>query len=335
MAQVLSQDEVDALLQGITGGDIETETDKPVGDSSLTFYDLTSQDRIVRGRLPALEMLHDRFCRSFRTALSNMLRRPVDLAVLSNENIKYGELMRTVPVPTSMHVFKMDPLKGYALLVIEGKLVFSLIDMFFGGSGMSRYRLEGRDFTTIEQRILKKIATTVLENYKNAWRPIFEVNLEWIRAESNPQFANICLSTDDVVAIQCEVDLEDSQGKLTFILPYSSIEPIRERLKAGYQTEGSEIDDHWQRRFRQQLREVQIECLVELGRASITGRELLSLNVGDIIQLEEDMSHPVNVYMESVLKFRGFLGTFHGNHAVKIHNIVKTTDEEGDLLNGR
>lgn len=332
MAQVLSQDEVDALLQGISGGDIETETDEPVKEERVAKFDLTNQDRIVRGRLPALEMLHDRFCRSFRNAMSNLMRRPVDVNVLSNENLKYGEFMRTVPVPTSMHVFRLDPLKGLSLLVVEGKLVFALIDNFFGGKGATRYKLEGRDFTTIEQRVIRRVVDSVLENYQTAWKPIYDVTVEWVRAETNPQFANICLASDDIVAIQCEMDLEDSQGKLTFIIPYSSIEPIRDKMKAGYQREDSLIDSHWQRRFREQFREVPIDCHVELGHAKLTGRELLGLSVGSIITLDEDVSTPVQLYMEDVLKIEGYLGNSHSNLGVQISKLVRPP--KGDDYNG-
>jgi len=324
MAQVLSQDEVDALLQGISGGEIPTETDKPLDVKSVAFFDLTSQDRIVRGRMPALEMLHDRFCRAFRAIMSNMLRRPVDITVLSNEHMKYGEFMRTVPVPTSMHIFKMDPLKGYSLLVLEGKLVFAMIDNFFGGKGSARFKLEGRDFTTIEQRIIRKVAEMILESYENAWKPVYEVTMEWTRAETNPQFANICLASDDVIAVQCEMDLEDSQGKMTFIIPYSSIEPIKDKLKAGYQTEDSLIDSHWQKRLREEIRNVSIECHVELGHAKITGRDLLSLSIGDVIKLDEDTTTPVEVFIENKMKFLGFLGNYKSNHAVLIHRFVDT-----------
>jgi len=329
MAQVLSQDEVDALLQGISGGDIETETDKPVAKENLTFFDLTNQDRIVRGRLPALEMCHDRWCRSFRTAMSNMLRRPVDVSMLSTENLKYGEFMRTVPVPTSMHVFRMEPLKGLCLLVVEGKLVFALLDNFFGGKGVSRYKLDGRDFTTIEQRIVRKVVDIVLENYENSWKPVCEIKIEWSRAETNPQFANICLASDDVVAVQCELDLEDSQGKLTFIIPYSMIEPIKDRLKAGYQTGDSAIDNNWLRRLRRRIQEVEVNCHVTLGHCRITGRDLMNLSVGDVIQLNEDTSTPVKVYVEDVLKFHGYLGSHRSNHAVQISRAVNPP-KEGD-----
>ncbi|MCX7044868.1 MAG: flagellar motor switch protein FliM [Candidatus Sumerlaeota bacterium] len=322
MAQVLSQDEVDALLHGISGGDIPTGTDKPVAKQDLTFLDLMNQDRIVRGRMPALEMLHDRFCRAFRSQISTMLRRPVDLRVLSNENIKYGEFMRSIPVPTSMHAFKMEPLKGFSLLVIEGKLVFALIDNFFGGKGAMRYKLDGRDFTPIEQRIIRKVVGIILETYENAWKPLYEVKVEWSRTETNPQFANICLATDDVIAVQAELDLEDSQGRLSFIIPYSSIEPIKEKLKAGYQSEGSLIDSHWHSRFREQLQDCMVNCHVELGHTHMTGRDLLRLGVGDVISLQDDTSTPVKIFIEGELKFEGFLGCYHSNYAIQIYRLI-------------
>ena len=323
MAQVLSQDEVDALLQGISEGEIPTQTDKPVHEENIKFFDLASQDRIIRGRMPTLEMIHERFCRQFRTAISNMLRRPVDISVISTEMLKYAEFMRTVPVPTSMHVFRIDPLKGYSLLVVEGKLVFALIDNFFGGKGATRFKLEGRDFTAIEQRVIRKVVEMVLEHYEAAWQPTHEVRMEWTRAETNPQFAAIVPGSDVVVAVQCELDLEESQGKLTFIIPYSCVEPIKDKLNTGFQTEHSLIDRHWQVRLREQIREVEVECHAELGHTTISGRDLLHLAVGDVIQLDEDTAMPMQVFIENVPKFTGFIGSYHSSRAVQIHSVAQ------------
>ena len=211
MNKVLAQDEVDALLRGLSGGEIEKENDIPEDDSGIVSFDLANQDRIIRGRMPVLEIVNDRFARLCTNALSNTVRKRVELNPISIDMTKFGDFMRSLPVPTSINIFKMEPLRGNAIMVVDARLVFALVENFFGGAG-SQPKIEGREFTRIEQVIVDRVIKIALDNMEESWRPVHEVNLELVRSEINPQFAAIVPPSDVVVVITFEVELETAIG---------------------------------------------------------------------------------------------------------------------------
>ncbi len=325
MEQVLSQDEVDALLKGLDGGEIETETDTPPDEESqdgIRPYDLTSQDRIIRGRMPTLEIINDRFARVHRITLSGALRKVVDITVTQKEMIKFGDFIRTLPVPTSLHVLKMEPLRGHVLLVVESRLIFNLVDCFFGGTGRSSYKIEGRDFTSIEQRVINKVVRMALKDLEEAWNPVTSIAFKFVRSEVNPQFATIVPPTELVIVVHYELEMDTLVGKMILCLPYSTIEPIRSKLSASYQSDQLEVDFSWARRFIRRLREVPVTLSVELGRTEIRGQDLLRLEKGDVIVLDQDVNHPLLVKVENVPKYRAEAGIHKGNQAIKIVDFI-------------
>jgi flagellar motor switch protein FliM len=237
MSKILNQDEVDALLRGISGGEIETEEEVAADTGGIVAFDLANQDRIIRGRMPVLEIINDRFSRLCTSALANTMRKRVDVNPISIDMSKFGDFMRSLPVPTSINIFKIDPLRGNALLVVDTRLVFSLVENFFGGAG-SQPKIEGRDFTPIEQSIIVKVVKIILANLEDAWRPVHEVSIELLRSEINPQFATIVPPSDVVVVISFEVELENALGSMVLALPYATIEPIRSKLYAAFRPSG-------------------------------------------------------------------------------------------------
>jgi len=318
MSKILSQDEVDALLRGMSGGEIEVEADHIADQDGVIPYDLTNQDRIIRGRMPTLEIINDRFARLFRTSISGALRKVVDVSTTSVDMIKFGEFMRSLPVPTSLHIFRMEPLRGHAIMVIETRLVFNLVDSFFGGAGKSDIKIEGRDFTPIEQRVTKRVVEMALSDLEKAWRPVHDISLIYVRSEINPQFAGIVPPTDVVLVIKFDLEMEQGSGTIIACVPYSTIEPIRDKLYAGFQSDQLEVDYEWMRRFKSQLREAEVRISVQLGRTTITGRDLLQLKEGDVIQLNQSVADPIVAFVEGVPKFRGVPGTIEGNQAFKV-----------------
>ena len=323
MSQVLSQDEVDALLKGISGGEIETETDKHVATSGIKVYDLTSQERVVRGRMPILELINDRFSRLMRSSLSSSLRKPVGATVISNDMMKYGDFLKALPVPTSLHIFRVEPLRGNVLLVLESKLVFCLVDIFFGGRGAETYKVEGREFTSIENRLVKKVVNVMINELKEAWKNIQPISLHFVRSEVNPQFATIISSDDIVIIISFELEMENSTGKVTLCIPYATLEPIKDKLQGGIQSKQSEEDSIWAERFSKQLTEVPVEVVVELGKARVKGGELLNLNVGDVIQLDTYSKDKLKVRVGGITKFEGYPGFYKGSQALQISTIFE------------
>ncbi|ROR01881.1 flagellar motor switch protein FliM [Desulfosoma caldarium] len=329
MEQILTQDEVDALLKGLSDGEIEAETAAVPDDdqSGIRPYDLTSQDRIIRGRMPTLEIINDRFARAHRITLSGALRKVVDITVTQKEMIKFGDFTRTLPVPTSLHVLKMEPFRGHVLLVVESRLIFNLVDCFFGGSGRSSFKIEGRDFTSIENRVINKVVRMALKDLEQAWNPVTPVSFKFVRSEVNPQFATIVPPTELVIVVHYELEMDTLMGKIILCLPYSTIEPIRSQLSASYQSDQLEVDYSWTRRFIRRLREIPVQLCVHLGCTEIKGQDLLRLEKGDIIILDQDVNHPLTVSVEKVPKYKAYAGVHKGNHAVKIVDFVTSTYE--------
>jgi len=323
MSKILSQDEVDALLRGLTGGEVETEAEAPEEEAGIVPFDLANQDRIIRGRMPVLEIINDRFARLVSNSMANSLRKRVDVNPISIDMSKFGDFMRSLPVPTSINIFKMDPLRGNALLVVDTRLVFALVENFFGGAG-SHAKIEGRDFTPIEQAIVEKVVKILSQNMEDAWRPVHDVSIELIRSEINPQFATIVPPSDVVVVVSFEVELENAIGSIVLCLPYATIEPIRSKLYASFQSERLEIDHAWISRFKERMMEIPVEVVVRLGKTTLTGRQLLNLEVGDVILLETDQEDLLPAEVAGVMKYWGLPGQIKSNKAFQVVKEVET-----------
>jgi len=334
MSSVLSQNEVDALLQGISGGEFEVDDGggDVVGDDDVIPYDLTSQDRIIRGRMPTLEIIHDRFVRHFRITLSAALRKPVDISVRSTELIKFGEFLKTLPVPSSLNLFRMSPLRGNAIMVLETRLVFTLIDLFFGGTGELEVKAEGRDFSAIESRMIKRVVIGALEDLQQSWRPVFPVQITYSRPEVNPQFVAIVPHSEVVVVVTFDVEMGRAPMSITLCIPYSMIEPIRAKLNAGFQSDQNEVDTTWLNRFRTNLQAAKVEVVAELGRADINVSKFLNIKVGDVIQLDQEIDKPLHVTVEGITKFKGHQGSYKGHQAIKVSQLIYKPPQVDEIL---
>ncbi len=317
MNKILAQDEVDALLRGLSGGEIESESDAQLDPSGIVPFDLANQDRIIRGRMPVLEIVNDRFARLCTNALTNAIRKRVELNPISIDMTKFGDFLRSLPVPTSINIFKMEPLRGNAIIVVDSRLVFALVENVFGGSG-STPKVEGRDFTRIEQAIVDRIIKIALDNMEESWRPVHDVKLELVRSEINPQFAAIVPPSDVVVVINFEVELDTSIGSMIICLPYATIEPIRSKLHASFQTERLEVDHAWVSRLKDRLLETPVELKIHMGNSQITSNQLLRLQVGDVIVLDTDVEDMLRCTVAGVTKYWGIPGTVKANKAYQI-----------------
>ncbi|MDH5762879.1 MAG: flagellar motor switch protein FliM [Nitrospinota bacterium] len=320
--QILSQGEVDALLRGVGDGQIETETDVPEEVQGVVPYDLTSQDKIVRGRLPTLDIINQMFSRLFRNSFSSLMRKSADVSTVSTDSLKFGEFLRSLAVPSSLHVFRMEPLRGFGLMVIESRLVFSFVDNFFGGTGSSDINVLGRDFSAIETRMTKKVVQTALEDWERAWKSVHPVACTYVRSEVNPQFAAIVPPTDVVLVIVLDIEMENSSGTITICIPYSMMEPIINKLKANFQSEQMEVDQVWVNRLRGELMQTEVELVAELGQTQMTPRELLRLREGDVVMLGKDVSDPLYINIEGANKFRGYSGVSRGMKAIQITKVL-------------
>jgi len=323
MSEVLSQNEVDALLRGVGDGEVETESDQPDEVTGVVPFDLSSQEKIIKGRMPTLDIINQMFSRLLRNSLSILLRKSADVSIISTDTVKFGDFLKSLQVPSSLHVFRMEPLRGHGLMVVENKLVFSLVDTFFGGTGSSKLKIGTRDFSAIEIRMTKGVVLKALEDLEKAWKPVHAVSVDYIRSEVNPQFTAIVPPTDVVLIMLFDVEAEGFSGGLTVCVPYATLEPIMPKLRENFQSEQVEVDQIWMRRLRTQLMQAEVETVAELGKISISTRDLLKLKAGETIVLGNDVSDPLIIRVEDVKKFKGFPGVSRGSKAFQITEIIK------------
>lgn len=313
MQDLLSQDEIDALLHGVDDGDIETEADLEPG--TVKNYDLTSQDRIVRGRMPTLEMINERFARYTRISMFNMLRRTADVSVGGIQIQKFGEYVHTLYVPTSLNMVKFRPLRGTALIILDAKLVFKLVDNFFGGDGRHA-KIEGREFTPTELRVVQMVLNQGFIDLTEAWKAVMPINFEYVHSEVNPSLANIVSPSEVVVVSTFHVELDGGGGELHITMPYSMIEPIREVLDAGLQSDSDEQDERWVKALREDVLAAKVELECDIVSREITLRDIVDLKEGDVIPIEFPDFHVLTA--NGVPMFRTQLGQHRGNLALKI-----------------
>lgn len=319
-SDLLSQDEIDALLHGVSGDDIDTGDEGSMDDGSASTYDFNSQDRIVRGRLPTLEMINERFARYFRISLFNMLRRTAEIAVGSVQMLKFGEYIHSLFVPTSLNLVKVNPLRGTGLFVIDPKLVFIVVDNFFGGTGRHA-KIEGRDFTPTENRVIMMLLKQSFHDFQEAWLPVMPLEFEYINSEVNPQFANIVSPSEVVIVTTFHIELDGGGGEMHVAFPYSMIEPIREELDAGVQSDRSDIDERWSDSLQEEMKEAKVFMNATLTEKKITLKQVMEFKEGDIISIDEP--DKVLLSVSELPLFRGVFGVSRGSKAVKITDKIK------------
>ena len=314
---VLDQAEVDALLNGMNSGAVSTDPEPVSGD--VRQYDLGKEARIVRGRMPTLEMMNERFARLYRMSLYNMLRRSAAISVRGVQTFKFGEYIHRLHVPTSLNLVKIAPLRGTALVVLSPRLVFTVVDNFFGGKGRHA-KIEGRDFTATETRIINMLLESAFVDLKEAWSNVIPIEIEYVASEMNPQFANIVSPTEIVVVATFSIELDGGTGELHLTLPYSMIEPMREIFDAGIQSDRNDDDGRWRVSLREELEEAEVQLTTVVGRSAVTIEQLLNLKPGDIVPC--DFDGRATVYAEDIPVLRGSFGISRGQQAVKVESTL-------------
>jgi flagellar motor switch protein FliM len=312
---VLDQAEVDALLNGMNTGAVSTEATPTSED--VRQYDLGKEARIVRGRMPTLEMMNERFARLYRMSLYNMLRRSASISVRGVQTFKFGEYVHRLHVPTSLNLIKIAPLRGTALLVLSPRLVFTVVDNYFGGKGRHA-KIEGRDFTATESRIINMLLQSAFADLKEAWSNVLPIDIEYVASEMNPQFANIVSPTEIVVVATFSIELDGGAGELHLTMPYSMIEPMREVFDAGIQSDRNDDDGRWRVSLREELEDAEVGLTTVVGRTAVTIEQLLNLRPGDIVPC--DFDGRATIYAEDIPILRGSFGISRGQQAVKIQS---------------
>ncbi len=325
VAEILSQAEIDALLNGVDEGAIDTKEDPMPQEGHTQRYDFTSQDRIVRGRMPTLDMINERFARDFRITLYAMLRRSAVVLVEGTQVIKFGEYLRTLFLPSNLNMVRIQPLRGVALVVMEPKLVYTFVDNFFGGAGRFHTKIEGRDFTATEMRLVQKVLDKVFEDMQKAWKPVLQVEFSLVGSEVNPQFANIVSPSEVVVVSTFQIELDGGMGNLQVVFPYSMIEPIRGSLHTVRQNDGQDLDDRWVISLRNGVNASMVSVECELTRCEISMRQLMELKPGDVIPI--DIPEEIVAHVEEAPVFRARYGVSRGNYALKVVEMMHAPEQ--------
>ncbi|MBC8057449.1 MAG: flagellar motor switch protein FliM [Rhizobiales bacterium] len=322
--QILSQDEVDALLQGITGESQKLEQEH-VEEGAVRNYDIASQERIVRGRMPTMEIINERFARNIRIGLFNFIRKSPEISIGSIKVQKYSAFLREIVVPTNFNIVSVRPLRGSGLIVCDPTLVFAVIDALFGGAGKYHTRIEGRDFSPTEQRIIVRMVEVITAEYKRAWHGIYPLELEYQRSEMQPQFANIATPSEIVVATSFTLEIGDTSGTIHFCIPYATLEPIRDVLYSTIQGDAAEPDRRWVNLLKEQIQAANVELIAELAQAPATVEQLLSFKVGDFIEL--DLHKEIQAKVIGVPVFDCHYGTSNGKYALKVNQMLTTANQ--------
>lgn len=315
MNDVLDQDEIDALLNGVQSGAVDTSP-RPAGSpAEIVGYDFATQARIVRGRMPALDMINERLARSLRLSVFGMMKKAPEISVLGVTAQKYADYVPTLAVPTSLNMMQLQPLKGTGMLAVEAKLVYALIDTYFGGSGRHT-KIEGRDFTPTENYVIQMLLEQVKSGLEDAWAPVLATNVQYTGRETNPHFANLANSNDVVVVNRLRIDFDGRGGEIHVTLPYTLLEPLRETLHAGMQGDLGGREERWSQSLRNELEDSEVELVTRLGSIQMPVSALIDMRPGDIIPFDFD-GH-ATVTSDGIPLFTGDLGQQRGMQVVRV-----------------
>jgi flagellar motor switch protein FliM len=319
----LSQDEVDALLEGVTG-ESQKLSDELQEQGEVRAYSISSQERIVRGRMPSMEIVNERFARNLRVGLFNMIRRSPEISLGPVAVQRYSAFLRELAVPTNFNIMAIRPLRGSGLIVCEPALLFGIIEMLYGGAGKFKTRIEGREFSQTEQRIINRLVGVITEEYKKAWKGIYPLELEYQRSEMQPQFANIATPSEIVVSTHFQVEIGDISGAIHFCMPYATLEPIRDVLYSSTQGDSVEVDRRWVNVLTQEIQAAEVVLVAELARANTTIEQLMAIKPGDFIEL--DRKSKIEATISGVPVFECQYGTHNAKYALRIDRSLRGND---------
>jgi len=328
---ILSQEEVNLLLKEMT--DLDPSLEESENDNNeIVTYDLTHPDRVIRGRMPTLELIHEHFSRSFRQTLTNHMRRPIGVTGRSTEFVNFKDFMKSIAYPTSFNIFRLSPLRGTALMVLERPLAYAFVDMLFGGSGILETPRPLQDFTNIEIRMIEKVVNSALVDLQKAWLPVVPLKMRFMRMESHPQLIHIAPPTEVVVVTTFDVELHQAPMTLSICMPYTMLDSIRSKLNAGYQSDQLEINNAVVKRLTGSLLQTEANLKIYLGRTKISLRKFLNLKVGDHILLDQNSEETLEICVDNVPKFKGIQGTYKGRRAMQVTEMLYKNRNEHSWL---
>ena len=324
----ISKKHLDRLIQ-------ESQGQTPVPSSAsaaVVPFELGKQNRIIRGRLPGMESVYDRYARMLAPTLTQSMRRSVTVNRRATELVNFKDYIEAVRPPAALSVFSLSPLHGHALMVMEQRLVHVIIDLMFGGNGLLQSSPGKRDFTGIETRMIGKIAKNAVEDLETAWKKVSTLQARFERLETHPNLTNIVPEEEVVVTTTFDVLINRMTTTLSVCVPYLMLDPIRAKLEGSYALEDNQVNQLNVSRLSENLLRTKMELCVQLGESRVALRKFLKLEVGDHLLLDQDQEGPLKVKIGNVLKFRGFQGAYKGRNALKISELIHPKDRFTDAL---
>ena len=319
----LSQEEVDALLEGVTGESQKLDDDSEETEG-IRDYNLSSQERIVRGRMPAMEIINERFTRNMRIGLFNLIRRSPEISVGPVKVQRYSKFLRELAVPTNFNIVAIRPLRGNGLIVCDPTLIFTVIDTLYGGAGKYQTRIEGRDFSATEQRVINRLVEVISQEYAKAWKGIYPLELVYQRSEMQPQVANIATPSEIVISTSFRLEIGEMVGAIHFCLPYAALEPVREVLYSSTQGDSTEVDRRWVDVLTREIQAAEVTLVAELAKADATIEQLMAMKAGDFIELERKSQ--IQATVDGVPIFSCHYGTHSAKYAIRIDASLRNND---------
>ena len=331
MNEVLSQDEIDQLLQAISSGDNETDDFKPVSDTRrIKIYDFRRPDKFSKEQIRTVSNMHETFARLTTTSLSAQLRTLVHVHVASVDQLTYEEFIRSIPTPTTLAVINMDPLKGNAVLEIAPEITFIMIDRLFGGSGDTGGKVN-RDLTDIEQSVMEGIIVRILANMREAWTQVIDLRPRLQQIETNPQFAQIVPPTEMVILVTLEIKIGEEAGMMNICIPYITIEPIISKLSSQFWFSSVRRSSTTQYlgTLKEKLSDVEMELIAEVGSMNVPIKDVLNLHIGDVIRFNTTkITDPLILSVGNQKKFYCQPGVVGKKRAVQIIEKIKENDDD-------
>ena len=327
MEQVLSQAEIDALLGGISEGEIQTEMPpeevQPEEKKQVADFDFIRFTKGKKERLPALEFIYDRFSKSFRSALSLFMEREVEVGMVPAQYVEYGEFIKTLPLPTNMNIVVTENLNGFFIVIFDAKLIFSVLETVFGSATISAPRIEGREFTKIEFNVIRKLIDLVSSEMEKAWEPVYKIHCKYSRSEINPNYITMVAMEETVSLNEFSIEIGDIKSWMKICMPYGVLESIKSYLISTPSREDMDMREKWLARVKERIMEVPVEVRAILGRKQISLQEFSKLCVDDVIMVDRYVNDAIDIEIHKRTKFRGKIGIFKGNKAVKIDEIIQ------------
>ncbi|WP_192458707.1 flagellar motor switch protein FliM [Musicola keenii] len=318
---ILSQAEIDALLNGDSDDSDSKAKSAASADSDIKPYDPNTQRRVVRERLQSLEIINERFARQFRMGLFNLLRRSPDITAGPIKIQPYHDFARNLPVPTNLNLVHLKPLRGTALFVFSPSLVFIAVDNLFGGDGRFPTKVEGREFTHTEQRVVKRMLRLALDAYGDAWNAIYKLDVEYVRSEMQVKFTNITTSPNDiVVTTPFHVEIGNLTGEFNICIPFAMIEPLRELLVNPPLENSRQEDQNWRETLAKQVQHSELELVANFVDIPLRLSKVLKLKPGDVLPIEKPES--LVAHVDGVPVLTGQYGTFKGQYALRVERLI-------------